>query len=68
MSGHQKNSNFSVCKAQGNQHEIRTAFFERDKVAIKMCFALYFLKFNSDTENIVNYCIVRVTIKDCLWL
>ena len=30
QSGHQKISNFSACKAQGNQHEIRIAFFERD--------------------------------------
>ena len=28
--GHQKFSNFSVCKGQGNQHEIRIAFFERE--------------------------------------
>ena len=32
QSGHQKNSNFSACKAQGNQHEIRIAFFERDEL------------------------------------
>ena len=30
-SGHQTFSNFSACKAQGNQHEIRIAFFERNK-------------------------------------
>ena len=30
QSGHKKTSNFSACKAQGNQHEIRTALFERD--------------------------------------
>ena len=30
QSGHQKFSNFSACKAQGNQHEIRIAFFERN--------------------------------------
>ena len=30
QSGHQKNSNFPACKAQGNEHEIRIAFFERD--------------------------------------
>ena len=30
QSGHQKVSNFSACQAQGNQHEIRIAFFERD--------------------------------------
>ena len=28
--GHQKISNVSACKAQGNHHEIRIAFFERD--------------------------------------
>ena len=33
-SGHQKISNFSACKAQGNQHEIRNAFFERDMTAM----------------------------------
>ena len=27
---HQKISNFSACKAQGNQYEIRIAFFKRD--------------------------------------
>ena len=31
QSGHQKISNFSAFKAQGNQHEIRIAFFRRDK-------------------------------------
>ena len=31
QSGHQKISNFSARKAPGNQHEIRIAFFERDK-------------------------------------
>ena len=30
QSGHQKISNFSVCKAPGNQHEIGIAFFERN--------------------------------------
>ena len=30
QSGNQKMSNFSACKAQTNQHEIRVAFFERD--------------------------------------
>ena len=30
QSGHQKISNFSACKTQENQHEIRIAFFERD--------------------------------------
>ena len=30
QSGHQNVSNVSACKAQGNQHEIRIAFFERD--------------------------------------
>ena len=29
-SGHQKNSNFSACKAQANQHKIRIAFFEHN--------------------------------------
>ena len=28
--GHPKISNFPACKAQGNQHEIRIAFFEHD--------------------------------------
>ena len=31
QSGHQKISNFSACQAQDNQHEIRIAFFEREK-------------------------------------
>ena len=31
QSGHQNILNFSACKAQGNQHEIRIAFFEREK-------------------------------------
>ena len=30
QSGYQKILNFSACRAQGNQHEIRIAFFERD--------------------------------------
>ena len=30
QSGHQKILIFSACKAQGNKHEIRIAFFERD--------------------------------------
>ena len=30
QSGHQKISNLSACKAQGNQHEIRIAFFKRN--------------------------------------
>ena len=28
--GHQKFSNFSSCKAQGNQHKIRITFLKRD--------------------------------------
>ena len=31
QSEHQKLSNFSACKAQGNQHEIRIVFLECDK-------------------------------------
>lgn len=31
-SGHQKIWNFSACKAQVNQYEIRIAFLERDNV------------------------------------
>ena len=31
QSEHHKFSNFLACKAQGYQHEIRIAFFERDK-------------------------------------
>ena len=32
QSRHQTFSNFSAWKTQGNQHEIRIAFFERDKI------------------------------------
>ena len=31
QSRHQKISNFPACRAQGDQHEIRIAFFESDK-------------------------------------
>ena len=35
QSEHQKISNFSACKAQGNQHEIRIAFCESDYASLQ---------------------------------
>ena len=42
--GHQKFSNFSACKAQGNQHEIRIAFSKCNKVYACVIFLFYWVK------------------------
>ena len=34
VAGHQKCSKFSACKEQGNQHEVRIAFFEHEMLKL----------------------------------